>query len=495
MYLFKAENVSKSFGGIRALKNVSLNIKKGEVLGLAGENGAGKSTLIKIICGVHKLTEGKLYFEGKEFSPRDPSDAEDTGISVFHQEIPICPNLSISANVFLGQNIPSNGVRPDWKAMNQKTKDLFHNLLGEDIDPTKLIRNCSVAEQQLSLFVRVLSRDAKLVILDEPTTALTPPEVEKLFNIIARLKAQGISFIFVSHMLDEFIKFCDRITVFRDGENAGDLEKEDFDTRKISSMIAGRDLDYGEKKERVISTEPILELKNISTAKSLKNVDLTLHKGEILGIAGLQGSGRSELPQALFGVDPIKEGSVLLNGKPLSLNSPQDAIANKIGYVPEDRKTLGLFTQMDIKTNMAVAGLDRVRGPFGLLKKKAIKDTSAEMQKKLSIKMSGDSAAITSLSGGNQQKVLISRWFSLKPDILLMNEPVRGVDVGAKEEICKLITSLSEEGFSFIVATTEIEELMTMSDRILVMRKGKIAASLNKNEFSKEKIIFAATAE
>lgn len=495
MDLLSVQDVSKRFGAVKALDSVSLSVKRGEVLGLAGENGAGKSTLVKLLCGVHKHEEGQFIFEGETLNPQDPSDAEDRGISVFHQEIPICPHLSISANVFLGSRIPSKGIRPDWEMMNRRTRELFEDLLGEDIDPTMLIKDCTVPQRQLALLVRVLSRNAKLVILDEPTTALTPPEVRKLFQIILRLKEKGISFIFVSHMLDELVELSDRITVLRDGENVGELAKKEFDQRKISELIAGRALDSGWQKTRRLSDEKVLECCDLRTASGLDGVSFTLRKGEILGIAGLQGSGRSLLPRSLFGLEKIAGGELLLKGEPVSLSSPGAAIARKIGYVPEDRKTVGLFSAMDIQNNLFISRIDEARGPLGVLNRKKMNETTGEMRQKLGIKMTDGSASINSLSGGNQQKVLIGRWLALKPEILVMNEPTRGVDVGAKEEICKLITALTDEGFSFVVASSELEELMAMSDRIMVMRKGRISRIFEKGEFSKDKIILASTSD
>ena len=495
MNLLTVDNVSKNFGAVKALDSVSLSVRKGEVLGLAGENGAGKSTLIKLLCGVYKQEKGSFSFDGKPLSPRDPSEAEESGISVFHQEIPVCPNLSISANVFLGNKIPSKGIFPDWDVMNRKTTELFMNLLGEEIMPDRLIKNCSVAEQQLALLVRVLSRDAKLVILDEPTTALTPPEVTKLFRIINRLKNQGITFIFVSHMLDELIALSDRITVLRDGKNVGELEKKSFNAKRISSLIAGRELDYSARISRKASSENILEIKNIESGKTLRDLSFTLKKGEILGIAGLQGSGRSTAARVLFGIEKSHKGEIRIRDKKVLIESPQDAIKNKIGYVPEDRKTLGLFMQMDIKNNIFISQIDSAKGFMGMINTSKIRKTAEEISRKLSVKMSSSDAPITSLSGGNQQKILISRWLSIKPEILVMNEPTRGVDVGAKEDICKLVRNLAHEGYSFVIASSEIEELMAMSDRILVMRKGIVSGEISRDDFSKEKIIYAATAE
>lgn len=486
------EGISKRFGSTRALDSVSFFFEKGQICGLAGENGAGKSTLIKILCGVYFPDAGKVYLNAEFHQPKDPSEAEELGISVFHQEIPICPNLSVAANVFLGPKMPTRGFSPDWKMMNHRCEELFETLLGEQIDPSRLVRDCSVAERQLTLLVRVLSRNARLIILDEPTTALTPPEVERLFTVINRLKQQGITFIFISHMLEELIELSDHIVVLRDGRFVGRLERSEFSSETLSQMIAGRTLSGRVSPREPPQGPPVLEVRDLVLPGQMYDISFTLRKGEVLGIAGLEGSGRSSIARALFGAPPAEAGAILVDGKEITINRPTDAMQNGIGYVPEDRKMLGLFDEMDVKHNLGIAGVNRFTR-WGFMVKQKLRETANDMKQRLSIKMTDVDAPITSLSGGNQQKVLISRWLAMRPHVLIMNEPTRGVDVGAKEEICNLILKLADEGYAFVLSSTELEEMLSISDRILVMNRGRVVAEFSKKEATKDKVILAAT--
>ena len=485
-------DLSKSFGSTRALDSVSLSVERGTVFGLAGENGAGKSTLIKILCGVHQPDSGSVSLDGAPHRPRDPEEAEGMGISVFHQEIPICPNLSIAANVFLGPSMPRRGMRPDWKLMNTRCVELYRNLLGEEIDPRQLIRRCTAAEKQLALLVRVLSRNARLIILDEPTTALTPPEVERLFSIIRRLRDQGITFVFISHMLEELMELSDTIAVLRDGKNVGILRTDQFDRARLSEMIAGRTLAGSARRGGRREGTPHIEARGLGLPGEFDDVSFSLQRGEILGIAGLQGSGRSGLVRALFGAPAAARGEILLDGKRRVIDSPARAVEAGIGYVPEDRKFMGIFHDMDVKTNLCMAVIDRcARGPF--LDRSELRRVSQSMRESLSIRMAGVDAPMRSLSGGNQQKVIISRWLALKPALLIMNEPTRGVDVGAKKEIVDLILSLAGQGYTFIVSSSELEELILLSDRIMVMNRGRVARVFEAGDATKDGLILAAT--
>ena len=486
------ESVSKSFGSTKALQEVSLEVRRGQVFGLAGENGAGKSTLIKILCGVHHPDSGRIQFQGRPHHPRDPAEAERAGISVFHQEIPICPNLSIAANVFLGPVLPRRGLSPDWRAMNRQTEELYRNLLGEEIDARRLIRDCTAAEKQLALLVRVLSRHARLVILDEPTTALTPPEVAQLFGIIRRLSAQGITFIFISHMLEELTELSDVITVLRDGRNEGILAKSEFDRRRLSAMIAGRTLAERSRKAAPAAGDPFLEARDLSLPGEFEEVSFALRRGEILGLSGLAGSGRSALARALFGAPPARSGQILVGGLARRIARPAAAVAAGIGYIPEDRQALGIFDDLDVKYNLCMAGIDRF-SRRGLLDKRNLRRITSGLRDSLSIKMRSVDAPIRSLSGGNQQKILISRWLALKPSILVMNEPTRGVDVGAKQEITELILRLAGEGYTFVISSSELEELLALCDRILVFNRGRVAREFRGAEATKDHLILAAT--
>jgi ABC-type sugar transport system ATPase subunit len=472
------DSLSKSFGSTRALQEVSLEVRQGQVFGLAGENGAGKSTLIKVLCGVHQPDSGRILFRDRPHRPRDPAEAERAGISVFHQEIPICPHLSIAANVFLGPAMPKRGLSPDWRTMNRQTEELYRNLLGEEIDARRLIRDCTAAEKQLALLVRVLSRNARLVILDEPTTALTPPEVAKLFGIIRRLSAQGITFIFISHMLEELMELSDTITVLRDGRNEGSLGKEEFDRRRLSAMIAGRTLLDRSRKAAAAAGGAFLEVRDLSLPGEFQDVSFTLRRGEVLGLAGLAGSGRSALARALFGAPPAHSGLILVDGVPRRIGRPTAAVAAGIGYMPEDRNALGIFDDLDVKLNLCMAGIDRF-SRRGLLDKGNLRRVAEGMRDSLSIKMRSVDASIRSLSGGNQQKVLFAKWLFRRPRLLIADEPTHGVDVAAKLAIYRLITRLASEGMAVLLISSELEEVLGLAHRVLVLRRGRIVAELH----------------
>jgi ABC-type sugar transport system ATPase subunit len=492
--LLRIDQVSKRFGQVTALNAVSLHFQQGRIYGLAGENGAGKSTLVKILAGVHAPDAGRLEFEGRPFQPANPAEAEALGISVFHQEIPICPNLSVAANVFLGQRLPGRRFFPDWRALEGRCADLFEQWLGLKIDPRRPIGDCSAAERQLALLLRALSRKARLIILDEPTTALTPAEVARLFTIMRRLKAQGLSLIFISHLLDELMEIADEIYVMRDGSLVGHLEPTQFDGRELARLIAGRALASTTNRQPNAAFSPKLEVRSLSRPGHFQNVSLTVGTGEVLGITGLQGSGRTEMARALFAAPPAASGEIYLDGRRLELTTPQDAIRAGIGYVPEDRKSLGLFDDLDIQLNLALLRL-RSLGKGGFLSRRRLAEFAAKAQAQLGIKMSGGGAPITSLSGGNQQKVLIARWLAIQPQVLVMNEPTRGVDIGAKDEIWRLIRSVAAEGCSFVIVSSDLEELVQLADRILVLRSGRVAAELSGADASKERLIHAAGSE
>jgi ABC-type sugar transport system ATPase subunit len=490
--LLDIENISKRFGPVQALSDVSFSVGKGEIVGLAGENGAGKSTLIKILAGIYTPDDGAVFLEGQPYAPKDPNAAVRAGLAVFHQEIPICPHLSITANIFLGTEVLAKRLVPDWRAMEARCVKLYRALLDEDVNPRALIRDVSAAERQLALLVRVLSREARLIILDEPTTALTPPEVARLFRVIRNLREKGISFIFVSHMLEELIELSERIVVLRDGKHIGTLGKAQFAVTTLSSMIAGRTLNPPARRSRDSEERTVLEVRNLSVTGHFSAVTFSLLAGEILGIAGLTGSGRSVLLRALFGLHKVESGDLTINNRRVRIRSPHDAIRQGIGYIPEDRKTLGVFPHQDIKTNLYIA-LTARQPDFGFRNEGNMRRSAAKMKKELSIKFRHEDDLIGSLSGGNQQKILLSRWLLLEPAIILMNEPTRGVDVGAKKEIYDLMFALTARGFSFIVTSSAIEELLVLSDRMLVMNRGRVTRILNRAEATKELIIHAAT--
>jgi ABC-type sugar transport system ATPase subunit len=491
--LLRVESVSKRFGPVQALSEVSFSVGNGEIVGVAGENGAGKSTLIKILAGIYHADHGAAYLDGKPYAPRDSNVAVRAGLAVFHQEIPVCPHLSITANIFLGSKMPTKYFMPDWRTMEARCVELYRVLLDEDVNPRAVVREVSAAERQLALLVRVLSRDAKLIILDEPTTALTPPEVARLFRVIRNLREKGISFIFVSHMLEELIDLSDRIVVLRDGKHIGTLVREEFALDVLSRMIAGRTLTPPARMMANSSKQQVvLSVNNLGVKGHFSDVSFSLRAGEILGVAGLTGSGRSVLLRSLFGLHPVESGEVTLNNRRVRIRSPYDAIKQGVGYVPEDRKTMGLFPHQDIKTNVCMARTAQ-RADLSSKNNSGMRRDAALMKEELSIKFRDEDDPIGALSGGNQQKVLLSRWLLLEPTIILMNEPTRGVDVGAKKEIYDLLFTLTARGFSFIITSPAIEELLITSDRVLVMNRGRVRSIFNRAEATKEAVIHAAT--
>ena len=490
--LLRLRGIGKSFGQVTALKSVNFQLESGRIYGLAGENGAGKSTLVRILCGVHPGDyEGHIELDGMPYAPRNPSEAEAAGINVFHQEIPVCPNLSVAANVFLGPRLADAGLFPDWPGLEARCRELFHSLLDLEIDPRCPLGDCTAAERQLALLIRALSRKARLIILDEPTTALAPEEVARLFAALRRLRDQGITFLFISHLLPELIELGEEVFVLRDGQLVAQLEREQFDARQLATLIAGKDLDTTATTRGVQATVPRLEVRRLSRSGRLDSISFHVMPGEIVGVTGLQGSGRADLARALFAAPPADGGTVRVNGNELHLTRPRDAMAAGIGLVPEDRKTLGLFDHLDIQHNLGLCRMQSL-ATAGWLHRGRLRDLAAGLRDQLQIKMSHLAAPVSSLSGGNQQKVLIARWLAIKPQILVMSEPTRGVDVGAKHEIGNLILKLAGDGLSFVLCASDLDELLRLADRILVLHAGRITAEFPRGEASRADLIHAS---
>jgi ABC-type sugar transport system ATPase subunit len=489
--LLNIHQVSKQFGQVQALDSVSLRFEKGRIYGLAGENGAGKSTLVKVLCGVHTPDRGRIEWQGQPYAPADPAEAEEAGVSVFHQEIPVCPSLSVAANVFLGRRLP--GMFPDWPAMERQCEEWFRQWLGIEIDSRRLLGECAIAERQMALLVRALSRQAQLIILDEPTTALTAPESARFFEVVRRLASQGIAFVYVSHFLHELMELSDGIYVLRDGRLAGSLTRGEFHAETLASLIAGRSLRRDADAPApgaAAAPRPKLEVRSLGLGGAFHDVSFQARQGEILGITGLQGSGRGGLTRALFGAPPAESGEILIDGKKIRMRAPGDAIAAGIGYVPEDRQEFGLFDDLDVRSNLGILQLGKL-SRAGLLSRRRLTGLTLEMQAKLRIRLSAPDAPISSLSGGNQQKVLIGRWLALGPAVLVMNEPTRGVDVGAKEEICRLLRDVARAGCCLMVASSDLDELLRLADRILVMAGGKVTREFSRSQASKAELIQA----
>jgi ABC-type sugar transport system ATPase subunit len=489
--LLHIHQVSKQFGRVRALDSVSMRLEQGRIYGLAGENGAGKSTLVKVLSGVHRPDCGRIEWQGQPYAPADPAAAEETGVSVFHQEIPVCPSLSVAANVFLGRRL--TGLFPNWRDMERQCEEWFRRWLGIDMDSRRPLGECAIAERQMALLVRALSREARLIILDEPTTALTAPEADQFFAVVRGLAAQGIALVYVSHFLHELIDLSDEIHVLRDGRLAASLVRGQFDAGTLAAAIAGRAMGSGAtapQSKASSAARPKLQVRSLGRRGAFHDVSFQVCAREILGITGLQGSGRGAVARALFGAPPAETGEILLDGKKIFIRRPGEAIAAGIGYVPEDRQELGLFDDLDVRLNLGILRL-RELSRSGLISRRRLTALTLEMQARLGIRLPAPDAPITSLSGGNQQKVLIGRWLALGPGVLVMNEPTRGVDVGAKEEICRLLRHVADTGCCLVVASSDLDELLRLADRILVIAGGTLTREFSGGQASKAELIHA----
>lgn len=482
------QHISKDFSGVKVLKDVSLNIYKGSVMALVGENGAGKSTLMKILTGVYLKTQGEIFLDNESVNFPDTRASQSKGIAIIHQELNLVKDLSIGENIFLGREPVSSG-RIMWNKLHEDA-GYWLGKLGLKEDPRELVKNISVGKQQLVEIAKALSIDAKVIIMDEPTGALTPAETDKLFDVIKDLKESGKSIVYISHRLHEIFEICDDVTVLRDGELIGEKSIENLDEDKIIEMMVGRKL--SEQYPRIESEpgEEILKVENLSN-QFVKEVSFSLKRGETLGVAGLMGSERTELMRSIYGIYPAK-GSVYLNGEKVKINSPLDSLRYGIAYVTEDRKANGIITGMNVRENITLSSLELFKGPLGFISKGKEEISSKEYIEKMSIKTSGTKQQLRFLSGGNQQKVSIAKSLMTNPKILILDEPTRGVDVGAKKEIYDLINKFKSEGMSIIMVSSDIPEVLGISDRIMVMHEGRVSGFLNRDEATQESIMTLA---
>ncbi|MEW9672249.1 sugar ABC transporter ATP-binding protein [Ammoniphilus sp. 3BR4] len=490
-YILELNNITKEFPGVKALDNIQLKIRKGSVHALMGENGAGKSTLMKIIFGIYTPDAGTIKFKGQEIKLAGPKDALSRGISMIHQELSPVPDMTVAENIYLGRE-PVIG-KFGWvnnKKMANDAKALFESL-NINIDPNTKMRDLSIANMQMIEIATAISYNADLIIMDEPTSAITDKEVDHLFEIIRSLQKKGISIIYISHKMDEIFKICDEITVFRDGQYIGTKEAKDLDQDSLIQMMVGREIKQVFHKEKAEIGEVALSVKNLTRNGKFRNVNFEVRKGEILGIAGLMGSGRTEIIESVFGIDPPDSGEVFVKGQKVNIKSPQDAINYKIGLLTEDRKLTGAFLPLSIKENMIISNLDLFIGG-GLVNSKKVETICNEQVKRLNIKTPHIDQLIMNLSGGNQQKVLLARWLLNDPDVLILDEPTRGVDVGAKSEIHKLMSKLADEGKAIIMISSEMPEILGMSDRVIVMHEGMMKGELERAEATQEKILEVA---
>ncbi|MBC6532604.1 sugar ABC transporter ATP-binding protein [Citrobacter amalonaticus] len=489
-------HITKRFPGVLALSNVNFTLRKGEVHALLGENGAGKSTLMKILSGVYQPDEGDIIFEGKPVSFSDPLSAQNAGITIIHQEFNLFPELTVEENIFIGREFcKNNRWRLDEKQQRQAATEILQKL-NLNISPETLVSDLTVAQQQMVEIAKAISVNAKILIMDEPTAALTETEIESLFQVTRLLKAQGTGIVYISHRLEELALIADRATVMRDGQY---IDTVDYETVKISELIAmmvGRELgNIYPRREARTHQEPVLEVNGLTRKGVLNNIDFTLNRGEILGFAGLMGAGRTELARAIFGADPIDSGTIKLNGKTIVIKGISDAIAQGISYLTEDRKKEGLALNLSVERNIMLGNYPEYADRFGHVDSKRCQQTSEEQVRRLRIKTPHLEQAALNLSGGNQQKIIIARWVCKDTDILIFDEPTRGIDVGAKLEIYELMNRLVAKGKSIIMISSELPEVLGMCDRILVMRSGRITGELTADNATQEKIMQYATLE
>ena len=490
--VLEMRNIHKSFPGVRALKGVDFHLNKGEIHALMGENGAGKSTLIKVLTGVYSKDEGQIFIDGKDkaVSIHSPQEAQKLGISTVYQEITLCPNLSVAENMYIGR---SNKIYQNWKKMNEDADKILQNL---DI-PAKAsqqLASCSIAVQQMVAIARAVDMDCKVLILDEPTSSLDEQEVEKLFGLMRDLKARGVGIIFVTHFLDQVYEVCDRITVLRNGELVGEYEVESLPRVKLVSKMMGKDFDdladiKGEYKHEK-HLEPLIEAKGLGHAGTIRPFDLTINKGEVIGLTGLLGSGRSELVRTIYGADKADSGVLKVKGKDTKISSPLDAMKAGMAYLPEDRKKEGIIADLSVRENIILA-LQAKRGMFKLLSRKQMEEFADKYIDLLQIKTASRETPIKSLSGGNQQKVIIARWLLTNPDYLILDEPTRGIDIGTKTEIQKLVLQLADEGKAVTFISSEIEEMLRTCSRMAVLRDGKKVGEIEEEDLSQESIMKA----
>lgn len=490
--ILEMKGIDKSFPGVHALDNVSLELKRGEVHALMGENGAGKSTLMKVLTGIYTKDKGTIIYEGKEVEFSSPRAASDAGIVIVHQELNMLGHLTVAQNIFIGQE-KMNGKLIDDKKMNDEATKLFKQL-NIDINPKERMSHLTVGRQQMCEIAKAISKEAKIIVFDEPTAALTEAEIEELFKIINDLKSKNIGIIYISHRMDEIKKITDRVTVMRDGGYVGTIETATSTKDDIISMMVGRVIYEDPKTESAVDKNApiVLKVENLNVGKTVRNVSFELKKGEILGFSGLMGAGRTEMARALFGADKKDSGDIYINGKKVEINTPQDAVRLGIGYLSEDRKRFGIVVGKTVAENSTMATMESYMKGFFINKKKENR-VAQEYVEMLNTKTPSVEQLVVNLSGGNQQKVVIAKWLIRNCDILIFDEPTRGIDVGAKSEIYHLMNKLAAEGKSIIMISSEMTEILRMSDRIIVMCEGRKTGEIDISEATQENIMSAAT--
>ena len=477
--LVKMSDVEKSFPGVRALQRAHFDLDAGEVHALMGENGAGKSTLMKILAGVYRRDRGEVLVNGIAVEIDTPRDAQRLGIAIIHQELSLMRHLTVAQNIFIGREPRKmGGLMLDERKLNADAAAIFETMRLK-LDPRVLVDKLTIARQQMVEIAKALSLDSRVVIMDEPTAALNNAEINELFTIIGQLKARGVGIVYISHKMDEIERIADRVTVMRDGEYVGTVPAATTPIDTIMSMMVGRVLNNDQPVVPDLTDAPVaLEVRGLKRGKEIRDVSLTVRKGEILGLAGLMGAGRTEVARAIFGADPIEAGEILVDGKSVRIRTPKDAVRAGIGYLSEDRKHLGLVTGLDVRNNIVLASLSRFLAPGGVLREDKMHDAAVRYIRQLAIKTPSDQQETRLLSGGNQQKVVVAKWLLRDCPILIFDEPTRGIDVGAKSEIYKLLNALAAQGRAIIVISSELPEVLRLSHRIAVMCEGRLTGIL-----------------
>lgn len=493
--LVSMEGIDKAFPGVQALDGCRFQLLAGEVHALVGENGAGKSTLMKVLTGVYRKDAGRIVYQGQEVDIPNPRAAWEMGIGIIHQELNLIPHLTVAQNIFIGRE-PRRWPRflLDEKELNERAQRLLESVK-LDVDPRARVADLTIAKQQLVEIAKALSYNSQVLIMDEPTSALSDAEIQELFRIIRELKAKGVGIVYISHRMDEIKQICDRVTVMRDGRTIGTVNAQEVSVDQIVSMMVGREIyATAQPAPNEGASEVVLEVRSLSRGRAFQDVSFSLRKGEILGFAGLMGAGRTEVARAVFGADPIDSGEIYVNGKRVEIKSPADAVRLGIGYLPEDRKRHGLMLDLDVEANTIVATLQRYAAALGWVQKsKARREVQAYVEQ-LGVKTPGLEQRVRYLSGGNQQKVVLAKWLAKNCDILIFDEPTRGIDVGAKGEIYKLLNDLTvRQGKSVIMISSELPEILRMSHRIIVMCEGRITGELVAHEATEEAIMRLAT--
>ncbi|RKX86518.1 MAG: sugar ABC transporter ATP-binding protein [Spirochaetes bacterium] len=489
--LIELKNISKTFPGVKALENIGFSIDSGEIHALIGENGAGKSTLIKILSGVYQPDSGgQIILGGRVVESLTPLEALQSEIAVIYQDFSLFPNLSVMENIALEQSVKNNDNLVDWKAMERISRDALDQL-GISLDLNTILGDLSIAKQQLVAIARSLANNARLLILDEPTSSLSKNEVRKLFDIMHSLKNKGMALLFISHKIDELFAISDKFTILRDGKYIGTYGEDELDDEQLISLMVGRKIEYTiyPKNKR---TEPLLEVRGFSKKGNFRDINFTLHKGEILGLTGLVGAGRTEVAQAIFGLNPADEGTLLLDGKEIINSTPNDAVKAGFSFVPENRLQEGLVLSKSIEDNISLTMLDALSGKSSLINLKKRKELTRNWMEKMDIRPNIPEMITSKLSGGNQQRVVISKWLATDPKVLIVDEPTNGIDIGAKSGIHQLLRDLAEKGLGIIIISSELPEILAIADRVAVMRRGRIITEFFCENITQEDIMSKA---